>query len=188
MTTIIPPGFANLSLVHSSSGTSRPQVCSIGLGDSIFDLALLADIAAAWTDGPLSDMASSSRFEKAVLKEGPNSTGLTIEYVSGDTGGNTVGGSPSVAWLVTKVTAKGGRSGKGRMYVPGMPEAVCDPGGNLVGTEPADMQAQFDEFLAALGALGVTPYLLHSDSSDPDEILSFSVQPLAATQRRRLRK
>lgn len=122
---------------------------------------------------------------------------------------------PNVAYLIRKVTSRGGRRGRGRWYLPGVQEAHVDNDGLLTSTIVGTYNTEFDEYLAALAATGtgseqpVIPLLLHNNSSTttrssspgsttvtvtqgalgplPDIITDMTCEPRVATQRRRLR-
>lgn len=115
-------------------------------------------------------------------------TGETTLRVTGTGTGSPL--TPNTSVLVKKLTARGGRKGRGRMFVPGMcvSEIDVDENGIISTPDLADIQLQWSDFLADLQTSVCLPYLLHSDSTLPDEITSLVVEPLVATQRRRLRR
>lgn len=133
-------------------------------------------------------------------------------------GGLALAPTPSnTAILVQKVTTRGGRRGKGRMYVPGCPEANVDQDGFLTVAYRASLQTAVNNLLDRLtapaggGTAGdpVAPRLLHNSSTQttvqtsptarivtttitgpgpaPDAITGFLIAPQVATQRRRMR-
>jgi hypothetical protein len=97
---------------------------------------------------------------------------------------------PNCAMLVKKVTARGGRMGRGRMYVPPfmLAESDINDSGAVDIPDLGGQVALWNAFYTALAASDVVPALLHSDGSTPDEITAFTFQGQIATQRRRLRR
>lgn len=101
--------------------------------------------------------------------------------------------TPNVAVIVKKVTSLGGREGRGRFFMPPflIDEGDVTPRGMIDPTLLADIQARADEFydqiVSNISPGG--PVLFHADPLvTPTVIDSFQVEPLVATQRRRLRR
>jgi hypothetical protein len=93
-----------------------------------------------------------------------------------------------VAVLIRKRTPFGGKTGKGRMFFPGIAENYTQSGGLLVASDRTAMQNQADIWLAAHDTAGVPIQLLHSAAGlAPFVVTDLEVQQLLATQRRRLR-
>ena len=98
---------------------------------------------------------------------------------------------PNVAILWNKVTALGGRRNRGRAFIP--PYAPGEGSVNELGVIVAGVvtatQALYDAaFVAAAGA-GYDAVLFHQTAPfTPTPITNFVMQPLVATQRRRLRR
>ena len=108
---------------------------------------------------------------------------------------NTATGSPGLlalppnnAVLIRKVTAAGGRTGTGRMYVPAMIETEVDSSGLISGASQANIQAGATGMLGDMSTNDIPMYLLHDSALiAPNLVTSLSVQTRVATQRRRLR-
>lgn len=98
--------------------------------------------------------------------------------------------TPNTSILVRKTTNRGGRMGRGRMFLPGIfiSEIDVDELGIIAPTDLTGLGLLFNAFHDNIIADGKISYLLHSDGSTPDEIVSFKVEPIVATQRRRLRR
>jgi hypothetical protein len=114
---------------------------------------------------------------------------LVSSNIQGTGGSNGI--SSNVSYLVRKVTALGGRAGRGRMYLPGPTEADVNEAGAILGARVTSLQAALNDFLTQMVADGDGPVLLHgvgSPISTPTPITSFSLDTRAATQRRRLRR
>lgn len=121
--------------------------------------------------------------------------------------GTDVGAPPpsNCAILVKKNTAKSGRKNTGRFFIPPayINEGSITPTGHLATENIQALQSYCNQFWAGLNDSGqpvgqpptsFTPVILHSLKKDqpppaapPTDITSFSVEPLIATQRRRMR-
>ncbi len=114
-----------------------------------------------------------------------------LEEVSGYNDGENGGAHalPSTC-VLTKYNALGrGRQYQGRNYWPGLlqDEEVAD-NGLLNGTKQENLQAAFTAFYTEMGSLDFHPVIYHRNSDlDPSRIVSMTVEPKVATQRRRLR-
>lgn len=95
---------------------------------------------------------------------------------------------PNNAVLIRKVTAAGGRTGTGRMYVPALIETEVDSSGLISGASQASIQAGATGMLSDLSTNDIPMYVLHDSALiAPNLVTSLSVQTRVATQRRRLR-
>lgn len=106
------------------------------------------------------------------------------------------------AILVRKNSARGGRRGKGRMYLPpiGLSEGNVTAVGVITQSIVDSISLDFETWRANLSALNLQAVLLHSDKVDPDTgeiielapppdpVLSFVCQQVIATQRTRMRR
>lgn len=92
-------------------------------------------------------------------------------------------------FLATKTTALGGRTNKGRAYLPPthIPESDVDAAGNAPSIAVGVMSDSLGAFLSELGAHDLVPLIHHSDGSPGTPITAITVGSLIATQRRRLR-
>jgi hypothetical protein len=99
--------------------------------------------------------------------------------------------------LVHKRTSRGGRRGRGRLYIPfciGVSDTTEN--GAITGAQMTVIQNGVNAWAAALTAGTMTHVLLHRPSEPgipnpsapgaPNTVLSMTVDPLLATQRRRL--
>lgn len=97
--------------------------------------------------------------------------------------------APAVAMLVQKRTGLGGRRNRGRNFWPFMlGQSDLTEAGALLPIPLADSQTAAGSFLLALEAAGVPMVLLHRGSSDATDVIAYTVDPRAATQRRRQRR
>jgi hypothetical protein len=98
------------------------------------------------------------------------------------------------AYLVDKRTALAGRRGRGRFYIPGVPEDSCSNIGIISQGKFDSMNLALAGFLTGLAnhAAIVGMVLLHSvgplPTLVPTPVTSLVLQSKIATQRRRLRK
>lgn len=97
---------------------------------------------------------------------------------------------PNVTYLMRKNTASGGRRNRGRMYIPAVPEANSNGGGDLTPTAATNFAADCTSFLEKMAADDLTLTLFRQNAAD--EFLMTAITSLVgegrlATQRRRLR-
>ena len=193
---IIPAGFAQANIRFTGSNLPSGAEITIGFevvgpGGSAFSAAqtVLQEFQSANIRAQISPEVT---IDSCLFKKGPNSTGEAAVYTGGvpGTAASTAAG-PQVAWLVRKVTNFGGRTGRGRLYIPGMSEAVCGTGGVVGNTQRLALQNALETFRTNLNAVGLVATLLHGAASpvpSPMPIVSYQVDTRAATQRRRLRR
>lgn len=190
----IPTGFAQANMIYTGAGVPTGAQWTLGIdpagGDPI-DVATL--VATAITSaGIMTHFTEEVSITSVMVKFGPDATGPS-GTLGVDLAGTVTGESlpPNVCVLVRKNTALGGRAGRGRLYLPSVPEAEVNEAGELVEAYMDGVQTAFDEFFDELGSLAVPGVLLHgagSPLSVPTPLTSFSVQAVCATQRRRLRR
>lgn len=122
---------------------------------------------------------------------------ISGEALVGTATSSQLGGSahnsppPNCAVLVHKRTARGGRRGRGRLFIPWfVDETVVDETGTIQATWLGNLQTAMDAFLTGLSAAGLPMQILHgegiSQEGTPNEVTSLTVDPIIATQRRRL--
>lgn len=93
---------------------------------------------------------------------------------------------PNVTALVRKEIARSRGTRRGRWYLNCITEAQADENGVLSSGIVLELQAALDAFWTGVNDADHHPSVVHSDNS-ADDITAFTVQPVAATQRRRLR-
>lgn len=190
---VIPnSSFAQVNYVFSNDANPNPAEVTLGLGGDFGDGAAVTDfLEGAFADRILPFLSDGIALVATRLKVGPNSTGASFENTNVTEGGDTglmVPANTSI--LVKKITASGGRAGRGRMYLPGLRESRIDGGGNIDGTYVSDLGGAFDNFFDDLTGADLIPEVLHGAGSPigtPTPITSFQVESRAATQRRRMR-
>jgi hypothetical protein len=90
--------------------------------------------------------------------------------------------------LISKNTALGGRRGRGRIFMPGLPASSLDNSGTWVAGQPSDMADDWQEIWDAMAFVGYSHVLLHSNALTPTPVTSLVGQSRVATQRRRARR
>lgn len=192
----IPAGYGQAVLVFSCAGTPRQSTWTLGFkstpfvsaGESAENIYNQATAAGGPYEAPR--MLSIWTFEGVnvtwMTESGPL-VGSFFDPVVGS--GGSAGLVINCAGLLKKNTARGGRKGRGRAFIPPTfaSEAQVDPVGTIDSGVVSVTQDCFDQFVDDLATAGITPYLLHEDGSTPNEITSLTLQATVATQRRRLR-
>lgn len=186
---IIPTGYAQATFIFSGPCVPNGAVITLGCNPVSSDPVDVAeDFNAAWVSNLDAVTSANLTLASILVKMGPNDTGNFYELPVG-TAGNVSGDCdpPNTAWLIHKVTAMGGRKGRGRIYLPGVFSANTANNGAIDGSTLSTLQAAWSGFLGDLDTAGVPLALLHTGSDEPNGITSLSVDPFVATQRRRLR-
>ena len=181
----IPAGFAAVSVQYNQAFNLQPEQVTFGIEAAAYDEALADFIIDKWRENFAPVCYNGDTIGPAVIRTSDN---LVFSSTGAATAGTESGEGDScqTAYLIQKNTARGGRSGRGRWFLPGTVEPAINSGGSLTSGIQTDLLAAADGFLADLGAADVGLFLLHADGSTPDEITSFTVKNLVATQRRRL--
>lgn len=195
--TIIPPGFAQVSLPFQHASLNRRAFCVFGL-----ELAGLVDpfdianaVVSLWDDTMGVHNDTDVTFGPAEVTVGQDGgepiTGVgNLALLGNSAYPDSLNGGQAV--LLRKGTARGGRRGRGRMFVPW---AIADAEVNEIGildtTAVSGRQTSANAFLAGLADddLGGM-VLLHdvgiSTPGDPTPVTSLIVDRLVGSQRRRL--
>lgn len=194
MPLVIPDGFSQVEYRWSLTGDPEVMVHTCGIdngvivGDLIGAGLLNSDFLNAW---PVGNQASVYTYLGVVLRVGNASGPPTIfEVPASRVGGNASVSPPAqnTCLLVRKQSSQGGRAGRGRMYMPPFmfDEASISPAG-VINSAPVN---QIQGFIDAWFHRNDAYVILHSEGSTlpPSPIGSFIVDPIVATQRRRLRR
>lgn len=196
----IPVGYYEATLIWQRSGSVRPSTVGLGLEDDVpgnrSPVTVADAVYAAATNlasiAPGVVMSTSYSFlgvsVSRMTEEGPL-VGEKLTTIIG-TGTETVM-PPNCAVLVNKVTGLGGRRNRGRFFVPPYypPEGSVDSNGVLNPTAVTTVRDRWVDFLTRLGTAGLVPVMFHNTAPFlPTPIVGIAVNPLIATQRRRLRK
>lgn len=188
---VIPPGFAHVIIPHTHTGLARSAVITFGIvpatgvPDPAEPDAILAGYSANMTNdnqvtvGPVTVVYGQDGGEN-----------VTLIGTDTDAGTSSSDRVPSnVAVLVTKSTTRGGRKGKGRLFLPWRAqEDEVDELGIIGNTYLAGIQSECDDWLANLSINDRPMQLLHSSGTfgDPNEVVALTVNRMVGTQRRRL--
>lgn len=143
------------------------------------------------------------------IKFGPDETGEIASFTGGPIPGQVGAASlsPGTACLVEKITALGGRRGRGRTYVPGVYEGWANDAGVLDAGAISALSSSFDTMGLQAGIGGWPIFLLHGPKTmwvlnsngqprrvptagvepPPTAVTDFVPDPTISTQRRRLR-
>lgn len=200
MTLVVPAGYG--LVIHQFNFTGDPEPMAVTYG--------IANAALGGTPNQMAQQAHEA-FDGVVVSLNPivQLTGTEVQfqdaappappeigvYSNTVVGGNPQGAIPqNTAYLVHKRTALGGRSGRGRFYLPGVGESVIDGTGVLDPATKAVFQTRLTQFLTDLEASpNIAGMVLFHDSLGagaalpPTPVTSLVIDNRCATQRRRLR-
>lgn len=222
MSLTILPGQGIASFHHRYATDAEDMVVTIGARaeSGALGQAHANRLRDAWGATFRNQMVATCSFIKCVLRVRQDGGGDIIyeSFPAAPQAGAQAGAGypPNVAIVVEKITSRAGRRGRGRMFIPGVPESNADDNG-LLGTNATAWNNQGTSFLNTLAAAAggsavgspVVPLLFHGPTSvttvttgpgirtvtttegaagpDPDVITGLVVDPKLATQRRRLR-
>jgi hypothetical protein len=190
----IPVGYAQINWRFVGLGAPRGAQVTLGVeNQSNFDADEMAESAfLSFSGNLLAFLSDQVNLVECLTKMGPNATGPQGSFVGDSIGGDAGdSGSPAVAYLVKKNTPYGGRTGRGRWFLPGAAESRVEPDGSVQSTQVEGLTDALGVFLEEMQTQELLPVVLHSQDlgSDvgPRTITSFTVDGKVATQRRRLR-
>lgn len=203
MSLVIPVGYGQASIEFLSDYDPDPWYTTFGvdLSETGGDYEGAATSCAQSFETAFQSLLSNEVVITACeLRVGQDASGpLLVRVNRGNRGASTGDKLPqNCALLLRKNTARAGRTGRGRMYLPGiLQENKVSQTGIIDPTEVATLEDAADDFRAflAVGGLGIdypTPMvLLHNalvpGGTDPDPVTSLVPDNRIATQRRRLR-
>ena len=201
MTLVIPPRYAEATWILRNTGDPVAWNVTCGLymqSGGPFDHDIAQFVYNAFRDTWLAKMPPEVSLTGVVLAVGQDGgPPLRLEHNSTATGGENESKLPqNCALLMRKTTARAGRRGKGRMFLPNvLNEGQVDTVGVIVPNYYAALNVVATQFFAALtapnGEQELKVVLLHNSegagSTLPDVVTAFSVDQEIATQRRRLR-
>lgn len=200
MSLIIPPGYGQANFVFTSSEGTPPFVTTIGvnLGDAGGDFQGAADQCfAVFAQTILTEMDADLILDRVSLfigSDGPS--GSVDSTLPPDNGGRSSAGLPwSLSAIARKLTTDLGRSGRGRMFIPGIISPTeIGQNGAISGARRTAIQTDLTSFydqLVAGDAAGpsLPPVLFHNPGAgtSPTAITGLSVAPLVGWVRKRIR-
>jgi hypothetical protein len=190
------PGYADVSIETTYTGFLRPAYITFGVDPVSTDPAQIAtDVGLAYNAaGSMISLMDTQTTLSGIRVSLGTDGGGDLVY---DAGYATVGGKansslpPNCALLVHKNTSRGGRRGRGRMFIPWwVGEGDCDEMGLVSAGVLTTYQTALNVFLTQLGTRNVPMVLLHGPgrtaTPGPDVVLSLTPDRLISTQRRRL--
>ena len=192
---IIPEGYAQVNMRYAGNAAPSGAEWTMGFDVSGFD-GSAADLAQAAVEAyNASDLnqfhSSESTLVEAYAKFGPSTTGDSGIYGTVTPGtGAAAAVPPAVCQIVRKETASGGRSGRGRLYFPCIPEGQVNSAGLLSDAWKDGLPAEIATWAETLALSGASAVVLHSSGapiSTPTPITAFTSPIRVGTQRRRNR-
>jgi len=196
----IPAGFIESTFIFSLAGSTHDMTWTMG-----WDPAIIPALTpAAYADGIYAAFVGSGKpYTAANIVAGWTFEGVSVVKqlesgpITGDHIAPIVGTAatapltPNVAILWNKTTGEGGRRNRGRAFIPPYApgEGSVDGLGVINSGVVSATQTLYDTAMTAAGSFGLIPVLFHQTAPfTPTEIENFTMQPLVATQRRRLRR
>jgi hypothetical protein len=142
-------------------------------------LAAMIDNSAAITQTRVSYGTASN--EDTVAVDGTNVAGTK----------SIIGPPPSVCLLIHKQSDRGGRRGRGRMFLPNaIANADLAENGTLLSASVTALTTAFNLWVAKIATANLPMAILHSPGKtapgSPNLVTSFSIDKIVGTQRRRL--
>lgn len=192
----IPIGYGQATFIFAVAGKPGEMVTTLGY-DAPTDFGpsvAAAAIRTIWSNSG-APFAAANVLDNCTFR-GVKTTEMTATGpIVGQSLVNVVGtlsGSglpPNCAFLVRKGTDRGGRQGRGRMFIPPVVygESGVDSAGSIIGLFVSQFDAKLLQALTAQNASDYPAMLFHESGSTPDLVTSLSTQNMIATQRRRLR-
>jgi hypothetical protein len=201
----IPVGYANVAIHLQCVGRSREYVVTHGITQT--SPASTADGLAQLCDGAFTSGGAPASVPANMLQD-YTYTGITLtlmtgtgavpgQYVHSVAGTAGAGASPgNVAYIVRKSTNRGGKAGRGRIFVPcfNLAEGSIDSAGFMSGGTQAALNTAWNAYLVNLSVAGPGMFLLHGPNKagtpipPPDVVTGLSVELEVGTQRRRVRR
>ena len=200
MAVIIPPGFGEASVIHTGANGTAPFVCTLGVDLSNYEgnyVNAANNLMTAWGDvfqEPLHNTMSIERVLLAIGQDGGETPSVSSDLPPIDGERDSQNAPINCAVLVNKNTGTLGRTGRGRMFLPGMLGAsqvglsgAMDAGARAVfGGRVQDLWTALTD--GSVDVEPLPPVLLHSHGDDlPSAITSFGIAPLVGTLRKRIR-
>lgn len=192
-----PPGFAECSYQFTQTGVTRPAYVTFGCDPTDTDPAsVAASVLAAYTAAGsfntiMDSTVSMTGVRVALGTDGTADLVYVLTSAVVGTGGSIQALPPNCAVLIHKVTARGGRRGRGRMYIPWcVNETIVDEAGVILAANVTTFTNAMAAWRTAMITNTVPLVLLHGPGKTtqpaPDPITQLTADRLIATQRRRL--
>jgi hypothetical protein len=199
MALVIPFGYAHV--VHSIVQASDPEPMAMTYGVEAQAFTTAAAIATDCANAFKECMAEvfSNQFtlvstEVVFQDVDPGPPSIGVSAISQIGAGTDPVMPQNNAYLIHKRTATGGRSGRGRMFQPGVGEGAVNTIGQLTGAIQTALNTSYADLLADLAAAAsiIGMVVLHDSLGagallPPYAVTSLIADPVISTQRRRLR-
>lgn len=185
----IPGGFAHVAVELRLENDPDPMYITYGVEVNSLELDVANDLHAAFVGNMLAVIGSDySAVSTTLITDNIAVTSQTGSFPGED---NAASCPSNCAMLVKKVSGFRGRANTGRMYIPGISEGNVENNGALTTGQLTVAQAAVSDWYAAIfGVEGVDDLvILHSTEAlgAPTPVVALQVQPVIATQRRRMR-
>ena len=182
---VIPAGYARVNFEYAAASTLGSSIVT-GIGVNTPPGEILLDLFEQWWDESLK--LRTSHYYTLLKIEARND----VEFAERTIGqaGALVGdpAPPNTSALFRMQSGLVGRKYRGRMYLPGvLDDDEINADGTIVDTALTSLGGVMAYLIDVLGTASVEPVILHSDSTVPTLVTSGAIQPVVASQRRRLR-
>lgn len=191
-----PPGFADMSVQLTLTGFTRPAYITFGVDPTATDPVQVCDAVSGTIQLPnsllsiLDAQVTVSQIRCSLGTDGG-------EDLVGQTNPGHIGTSnvsavpPNCAVLVHKSTSRGGRRGRGRLFIPwAVSETNVEESGLITTATVNTMQTAMNNWLTGMATAQVPMVLLHGQGitapGAPNLVTTLTVDKLISTQRRRL--
>lgn len=190
------PGYGDVSVEIRHSLLSRSAFITFGVDPvetNPSTVATKVGLAIAATDSLLVALDANTTIPTIRVSLGTDGSEDLVHVhstvLAGSGSGETVPANCAV--LVHKITTRGGRRGRGRLFLPwAIPETDVDEAGRLSGIRFTNLGVYMSTFLTKLADNAVPMVVLHGPGKTtmgaPNVVTSMYVDPLISTQRRRL--
>lgn len=191
-----PEGFADCAVKLVLTGYNRPAYITFGVESAaIAPVAVATNIKTQW----LATGSMNPRLDQSVTateffaRTGSASGEDLVGSVTNATPGGASQGSPTpnVAVLAYKRTARGGRRGRGRWFLPWfIDESSLNEDGTIATSAQTSLQTSCDTFRGLLNTNGTQMVVLHRPGitapGAPTPVESIVIAGVVSTQKRRL--
>lgn len=192
----VPPGYAEISVQFKHTLLSRPAFITFGVDPTSTDPTTVAQAcgSAVRLAGSLGTRVDSTvTIGPTTARLGTDGSGTLVGVDTVTSNGGLSGSSapPNVALLVHKRSGRGGRRGRGRLFIPwAVASGDPDERGTIIGTSITAWNTALQIFLVDLTTRNCPMVILHEPGRTvapaPDIVTGLVADNLVATQRRRL--
>lgn len=184
--THIPAGHYVAALHHTQAGLHACVVtCGFKYDGSNINAAA-PGIGNSWVAQVLPQLADELKLDSVTLYADGGAIGAWL-YTATGASANAPASPPQVAAVIQKRTAQPGRKGRGRLYLPGIPNDHVQPSGGLTTQKINALTTAFASWKTDCTGLSLYPCILHNDPLLPPYLINeFLVNAKVGTQKRRL--